>query len=188
MIFYIKNMVCISCQMVVKYELEKLGLNLHTVEPGKVEIFEPVSADQILILKLALIRAGLELMDNKKNILVEKIVYAITEMIDYAHDELKTNFSHHLSEKLNHDYTYLANIFSETKGTTIEQFIILKKIQRVKQLICYNELNMTEISWKMHYSSVAHLSTQFKKITGITPSHFKHMGCNSSLHPEMCEL
>ncbi|RWY48185.1 AraC family transcriptional regulator [Mucilaginibacter gilvus] len=181
-------MVCMSCQMVVTYELEKLGLNLHKVEPGKVEVFEPVSADQILILKLALIRAGLELMDNKKNILVEKIVCAVTEMIDYAHDELKTNFSHHLSEKLNHDYTYLANIFSEAKGTTIEQFIILKKIQRVKQLICYNELNMTEISWKMHYSSVAHLSTQFKKITGITPSHFKHMGCNSSLHPEMCEL
>jgi YesN/AraC family two-component response regulator len=177
-----------SCQMVVKYELEKLGLNLHMVEPGKVEVFEPVSAEQVLIFKLALIRAGLELMDNKKNILVEKIVCAITEMMDYAHDEFKTNFSYHLSKTLSHDYTYLANIFSESMGTTIEQFIILKKIQRVKQLICYNELNMTEISWKMHYSSVAHLSTQFKKVTGITPSHFKHMGCNSEFLPQMCEL
>jgi AraC-like DNA-binding protein len=174
--------------MVVKYELEKLGLNLYMVEPGKVEVFEPVSAEQILIFKLALIGAGLELMDNKKNILVEKIVCAITEMMDYAHDEFKTNFSFHLSKKLNHDYTYLANMFSEVKGTTIEQFIIFKKIQRVKQLICYNELNMTEISWKMHYSSVAHLSTQFKKITGVTPSHFKHMGCNGKVLPQMCEL
>ncbi|MBD1366945.1 helix-turn-helix transcriptional regulator [Mucilaginibacter sp. ZT4R22] len=188
MIFYIKNMVCMSCQVVVKYELEKLGLTQHKVEQGNVEIFEPISAEQILEFKLALIRSGMELMDNKKNLLVEKIVYVITEMIDYGQNELKTNFSYHLSEKLNHDYTYLANIFSEAKGTTIEQFIILKKIQRVKQLICDKELNLTEISWKMHYSSVAHLSTQFKKITGVTPSHFKQSGCNSETLPQMCEL
>ncbi|TFF40992.1 AraC family transcriptional regulator [Mucilaginibacter psychrotolerans] len=166
-------MVCMSCQVVVAYELEKLGLNQHKVEHGKVEILEPISDEQIQTFKLALMRSGLELIDNKKNILVENIVNAITEMINYRHDELKINFSHHLSEKLGHDYTYLANVFSEAKDTTIEQFIIHHKIQRVKQLICDKGLSLTEISWRMHYSSVAHLSTQFKKVTGVTPSNYK---------------
>ncbi|TSD68007.1 helix-turn-helix transcriptional regulator [Inquilinus sp. KBS0705] len=188
MIFFIKNMVCLSCQMVVKHELEKLDLTLYIVESGKVEILEPISIDKIQKFKEALVRSGLELIDNRKDILIEKIIHVITEMIDYSNYDLNTTFSYYLSKKLNLDYTYLANVFSEVKGTTIEQYIISTKIQRVKQLICHKELNMTEISWKLHYSSVAHLSTQFKKITGITPSQFKHIECNSQLLPQMCEL
>jgi hypothetical protein len=178
MILFIKNMVCLSCRMVVRYELEKLGLNCIAVEEGKVEILEPVSIDQMNKFRIGLSNAGLELIDNKKGILIEKIINVITEMIQYSDDALKINFSYHLSKKLNLDYTYLANIFSEVQGTTIEQFVILNRVQMVKQLISNRELNLTEISWKLHYSSVAHLSTQFKKVTGITPSHFKHMEHN----------
>lgn len=181
-------MVCQRCQMVVRYELEKLDINAIIVEAGKVEILEPISIEQIKQFKIALINAGLELIDNKKNILIERIINAISEMIQYSDDTVKINFSHYLSKKLNLDYTYLANIFSEIKGTTIEHYIIINKIQRVKQLICHSELNLTEISWKLHYSSVAHLSTQFKKVTGITPSQFKHVDCNSPFRSEMCEL
>jgi AraC-like DNA-binding protein len=122
-----------------------------------------------------LLRSGLELMDDKKAVLIEKIKNAIIEMVHYKDELLKVNFSDFLSEKLNYDYTYLANLFSETQGTTIEKFIIAHKIERVKELIIYDEFNLTEIAWMMHYSSVAHLSNQFKKITGLTPSHFKQL-------------
>jgi YesN/AraC family two-component response regulator len=187
MIFFIKNMVCIRCQMVVRYELEKLGLYCASVEAGKVEIIGDVSADQINKFKIALLIAGLELITDKKNILIEKIKSVISEMLIYSELALKTNFSDYLSKRLNLDYTYLANTFSENQGITIEHYIITNKIQRVKELICYKDLNLTEISWKLHYSSVAHLSTQFKKVTGVTPSYFKHK-CNSAVPAEMCEL
>ena len=116
-------------------------------------------------------------MDDRKSILIEKIKNVIVEYVHYAdHDEpLKINFSNYLAGKLNHDYTYLSNLFSEVQGTTIEHFIIIHKIERVKELLVYDELNLTEIAYKLHYSSVAHLSTQFKKITGLTPSHFKQL-------------
>ncbi|MDB5004713.1 MAG: transcriptional regulator, AraC family [Mucilaginibacter sp.] len=181
-------MVCISCQMVVRYELEKLGLNNSAIKAGQVELLEPISIEQIDKLKTALSKAGLELTDNRKHILIEKIKAVVLEMLDYSGTALKTNFSYYLSKKLSLDYTYLANVFSEGQGITIEHYIISNKIRKVKELICYNELNLTEISWKLNYSSVAHLSTQFKKVTGVTPSRFKHIECNNPLRPSMCEL
>jgi AraC-like DNA-binding protein len=114
-------------------------------------------------------------MDDKRAVLIEKIKNAVIEMVHHSDETIKVNFSDYLSEKLNHDYTYLANLFSEIQGITIEHFIINHKIERIKELIIYDELNITEIAWKMNYSSVAHLSNQFKKVTGISPSHFKQM-------------
>jgi AraC-like DNA-binding protein len=161
--------------MVVKEELKKLGLHFIVVDLGEVEIMENINPEQREQIRTALHRSGLELMDDKKAILIEKIKNAIIEMVHYKDELLKVNFSDFLSEKLHYDYTYLANLFSEIQGTTIEKFIIAHKIERVKELIIYNELNLTEIAWMMHYSSVAHLSNQFKKITGLTPSHFKDL-------------
>jgi AraC-like DNA-binding protein len=128
-------------------------------------------------LSIALKKYGLELMDDKRSILVEKIKTVIIELVHYTDEQIKINLSDYLSEKLNHDYTYLANLFSEVKGTTIEQFYLAHKIEKVKELLVYDELNLTEIAWKLHYSSVAHLSNQFKKMTGLTPSHFKNLKC-----------
>ncbi|HEV8284832.1 MAG TPA: AraC family transcriptional regulator [Chitinophagaceae bacterium] len=172
---YIKYMVSIRCKMIVKSELEKLRLNYKTVELGEAEIMENVSEQQLAALDIALKKSGLELMDDRKSILIEKIKNVIVEHVHYSDEPLKINFSNHLAEKLNHDYTYLSNLFSEVQGTTIEHFIIVHKIERVKELLVYDELNLTEIAYKLHYSSVAHLSTQFKKITGLTPSHFKQL-------------
>jgi len=166
-------MVSIRCKMVVKSELDKLGLHYGVVDLGEVHIDEQISDEQRDQLKQSLLTSGLELMDDKKAILVERIKNVIIEMIHYEDELPKTNFSDYLSEKLNYNYTYLANLFSETKGITIEHFMILHKIERVKELILYDELNLSEIAWKLHYSSVAHLSHQFKKITGLTPSYFK---------------
>jgi len=175
MVLYIKNMVSNTCKMVVRYELEKLGLHCALIEFGKITTEETPTAGQLEKIKIALLQFGLELMDSKKSVLVEKIKSAVLEMLDQTDIQLKTNFSYYLSSKLNFDYTYLANVFSEELGLTIEHFIIEHKIQRVKELIAHGELNLTEISWKLNYSSVAHLSTQFKKITGITPSDYKHL-------------
>jgi AraC-like DNA-binding protein len=175
---YIKNMVCIRCQMVVKAELEKMGLNYVDVKIGEAEIIGDLSVLQIESLNLELKKSGLELMDNKKSILVEKIKAAIIELVHYTDDQIKVNLSDYLSEKLNYDYTYLANLFSEVKGITIEKFYLAHKIEKVKELIVYDELNLSEIAYKMHYSSVAHLSNQFKKTTGLTPSHFKKLKNN----------
>ena len=168
-------MVCIRCKMVVKAELEKLGLHYIVVELGEAEIMEDISAEQHDQFKEALLKSGLELLDDKKSVLIQKIKNVIVELIHYSEEPLAINFSDHLSQKLNHNYTYLANLFSEVQGTTIEQFIIAHKIERVKELLVYNELNLTEIAYLMHYSSVAHLSAQFKKVTGLTPSHFKQL-------------
>ncbi len=170
---YIKYMVSVRCKMMLKEELTRLGLHFANVELGEVEILEELTPLQREQLKMALVKSGLELMEDKKAILIEKIQNVIIEMVHYSDELPKVNFSDYLSSKLNHDYTYLANIFSETKGITIEHFMILHKIERVKELIIYNELNLSEIACKLHYSSVAHLSYQFKRITGLTPSFFK---------------
>jgi YesN/AraC family two-component response regulator len=172
---YIKNMVCIRCKMVVKSELERLGLHYTTVDLGEAEIKEDISREQLDQLGTELKKSGLELMDDKKSILVEKIKTVIIELVHYTDDQIKVNLSDYLSNKLNHNYTYLANLFSEVKGITIEKFYLAHKIEKVKELLVYDELNLTEIAWKMHYSSVAHLSNQFRKITGLTPSHFKNL-------------
>jgi len=161
--------------MAVKEELRNLGLHFIVVDLGEVEIMETISAEQREQLKVALINSGLELMDDKRAVLIEKIKNTIIEMVHHSDEIIKTNFSDYLSAKLNHDYTYLANLFSEIQGTTIEQFIISHKIERIKELIIYDELTITEIAWKMNYSSVAHLSNQFKKVTGLSPSHFKQL-------------
>jgi len=166
-------MVCIRCKMAVKAELEKLGLHHTTVDLGEAEILENISKEQINLLKVALKKTGLELMDDNKSILVEKIKSIIIELVHYTDEQIKINLSDYLSDKLNHDYTYLANLFSEVKGTTIEKFYLSHKIEKVKELLVYDELNLTEIAFKLHYSSVSHLSNQFKKMTGLTPSHFK---------------
>ena len=152
-----------------------MGLKLVRVELGFVEFEGELSSDQKDLLKTELLQSGLEVMDDKKSILIERIKKIIIEMIHYSDELPKVNFSVFLAEKMNYDYTYLSNLFSETEGTTIEHFIIMHKIERVKELIIYNELNLTEIAWKMHYSSVAHLSNQFKKVTGLTPSFFKSL-------------
>ena len=161
--------------MMVKDELKKLGLHFIVVDLGEVEIMEDLSPEQREELRLALLRSGLELMDDRKAVLIEKVKNLIIEMVHYADELPKVNYSDYIAEKLNHDYTYLSNIFSEVKGITIQQFIIVHKIERIKELIIYDELNITEIAWKMNYSSVAHLSNQFKKVTGLTPSHFKQL-------------
>ena len=168
-------MVCIRCKMVVKSELKKLGLHFVVVDLGEIEIMENISADQREQLRNGLHHSGLELMDGKRAILIEKIKNVVVEMVHYSDEMIKTNFSVYLSEKLNYDYTYLANLFSEVQGITIEQFIISHKIERIKELIIYGELTISEIAWKMNYCSVSHLSNQFKKVTGLSPYHFKKM-------------
>lgn len=161
--------------MVVKSELDKLGLHYLKVELGEVNIMENLTTEQHDQLKIGLLKSGLELMDDKKAILIERIKGVIIEMVHYAEDRPKINFSDFLSEKLDHDYTYLANLFSEVTGITIEHYIISHKIERVKELLLYNELTLTEISYMLNYSSVAHLSNQFKKVTGLTPSFFRNL-------------
>ena len=161
--------------MVVKSELEKLGLHYTSVDLGEAEVKEIISAEQLKQLNSALKKTGLELMDDNRTIIVEKIKTMIIEMVHYSDDQIKINLSDFLSEKLNHNYTYLSNLFSDFKGITIEQFYLAHKIEKVKELLVYDELNLTEIAYKLHYSSVAHLSNQFKKMTGLTPSHFKNL-------------
>jgi AraC-like DNA-binding protein len=172
---HIKNMVSVRCKMIVKQELQKLGLHFIMVELGEVEIMENILGDQREQVRIALLQSGLELMDDRRSVLIEKIKNTIVEMVHHKNELIKINFSDYLSGKLNHDYTYLANLFSEIQGTTIEQFIISHKIERIKELIIYDEMTITEIAWKMNYNSVAHLSNQFKKVTGLSPSHFKRL-------------
>jgi len=168
-------MVSNRCKIAVRDELKKLGLHFIVVDLGVVEIMENISMEKRMLLRQGLYSSGLELMDDKKAILIEKIKNIIIQMIHHSEEVIKVNFSDFLSEKLDHNYTYLANLFSEVQGTTIEQFIISHKVERIKELMIYGELNITEIAWKMNYSSVAHLSSQFKKVTGLSPSHFKQM-------------
>lgn len=171
----IKNMVSLRCKMIVKSELENMRLHFTIVELGEVEITEDLSVQEQNQLKTALLKFGLELMEDKKSMLIEKIKNIIVEMIHYTDEPPEINFSDYLSKKLDYDYNYISNLFSEVKGTTIEHYIIAHKIERAKELLIYNELTLTEIAYKLHYSSVAHLSNQFKKVTGLTPSFFKKM-------------
>ncbi|HEV7622431.1 MAG TPA: helix-turn-helix domain-containing protein [Flavisolibacter sp.] len=171
----IKNMVSLRCKLIVKSELDKMHLHFSVVELGEVEITDKLSIEQLEELKIALLKFGLELLEDKKSMLIEKIKNIIVEMIHYSDEPPMLNFSVYLSEKLNYDYNYLSNLFSEVKGTTIEHFIISHKIERAKELLIYNELTLTEIAEKLHYSNVAHLSNQFKKVTGLTPTFFKAM-------------
>lgn len=168
-------MVSNRCKMVVKSELQKHGLHFTTVQLGEVDVMENISTELYDTLNTSLKKTGLELMDDKNSILVERIKILIIEIVHYTEEQIKINLSDYLSEKLHHNYTYLSNLFSEVKGTTIEQYFLSHKIERVKELLVYDELNLTEIAYKMHYSSVAHLSNQFKKMTGLTPSHFKNL-------------
>jgi YesN/AraC family two-component response regulator len=171
----IKNMVSLRCKMIVQSELERLGLGYQVVELGEVELTEDLPAPQQLELKAMLLRSGLQLMEDKKSMLIERIKNIIVEMIHYSDEPPVFNFSSFLAEKLDYDYNYLSNLFSEVKGTTIEHYIISHKIERAKELLIYNELTLTEIAYKLHYSNVAHLSNQFKKVTGLTPTFFKAM-------------
>lgn len=166
-------MVSGRCKMIVSDQLNKLGLHPTAVNLGEVEIREEITAPQREELKVSLRQYGLELIEDKKSILIEKIKNVIIETVHFSDTLPSVKFSIYLSEKLNYDYTYLSNLFSQSSGTTIEHFILRHKIERVKELITYNELNLTQIAWKMNYSSVAHLSCQFKKITGLTASDFK---------------
>ncbi len=169
-------MVSLRCKMLVKEELKKLGLHYVVVELGMVEILEDITQEQHDQLKTNLLKSGLELLDDKKSILIEKIKNVIVEMVHYNDEIPKVNYSDYISQTLHYDYTYLSNVFSEVKGITIQQFIIINKIERVKELLLYDELSLTEISYKLHYSSVGHLSNQFKKITGLSPTYFKQLG------------
>lgn len=168
-------MVSTRCKMVVRDILRKLEYHSIVVDLGEVEVMENLSFEQLNELKIILLSVGFELMDDKKSILIEMIKNVVAELVHYSEDIPKINFSHYLSQKLNHDYTYMANLFSDVQGITIEQYIIGHKIERIKELIIYGELNITEIAFKMNYSSVAHLSSQFKKVTGLSPSHFKNL-------------
>ena len=168
-------MVCIRCKTVVRAELAKLGVHHPVVNLGEADIMETFSNDQVDQFREALLSSGLVLLDDKKSVLIQKIKNVVIEMVHYSEEPLNINFSVFLSEKLGYDYTYLANVFSAVQGISIEQFIISHKIEKVKELLVYNELNISQIANLMHYSSVAHLSNQVKKITGLSPSHFKQL-------------
>lgn len=168
-------MVSLRCKMKVMEELKKVGLNYVLVDLGVVEILENITELQKELLSKNLLKSGLELLDDKRSILIEKIKNVITEMIHLSEELPNENFSDFISKKLEYNYTYLATVFSEVKGITIQQYIIIHKIERVKELLLYDELTLTEIAYKLHYSSVAHLSNQFKKITGLSPSFYKQL-------------
>lgn len=170
---HIKFMVSLRCKLMVENELKLLGLHAVVVELGVAEIVEDISAETRSKLRSNLLKTGLELLDDKRSILIESIKNVIIEMIHHSDELPANNYSEYISAKLNYDYTYLSNIFSAVRGVTIQQYIIINKIERVKELLLYDQMSLTEIAHKLHYSSVAHLSNQFKKITGLTPSFFR---------------
>ena len=159
--------------MVVEMELDRLGFQCKTIEIGSADIIGQVTPEDLKQIRIALSRSGLELVDNKRGVLVDKIKTAVVQMIQNSAEQVKSKFSDYLVSKLDYDYTYLANVFSQMESTTIEQFIIITRIESAKDLLTNSDLNLTEISWKLNYSSIAHLSTQFKKVTGFTPSQFR---------------
>ncbi|HZK96645.1 MAG TPA: AraC family transcriptional regulator [Prolixibacteraceae bacterium] len=181
---YIKNMVSNRCKMIVKSELEEFGLHFIIVDLGEVEIMENITNEQRNLLNLNLEKSGLGLLEDKKRVLIERIKNIIVDLVYYAEEQPKVNLSDYLSGKLNYDYTYLANLFSESQSTTIEHFFLDHKIERVKELLVYDEISLTEIAYKLHYSSVAHLSNQFKKMTGLTPSGYKNLKLKKRRSPE----
>jgi len=168
-------MVSLRCKIVVKEELKKLKLSHSSIELGEVVLKKNIHGEDRELLRIGLLRKGLELMDDKKSMLIEKIKTIIIELVHYSEKYPSINFSEYLSEQLDYNYNHLANLFSEVTGTTIVNYIILNKIERVKELLLYDELTLTEISHLMEYSSVAHLSNQFKKTTGLTPTYFKQL-------------
>lgn len=172
---HIKYMVSLRCKLMVQEELKKLNIQHLVIELGAVELLQDISQETRDLLKRNLLKSGLELLDDKKSILVEKIKNTIIEMIHLTDEQPKIKYSTFLSEKLGYDYTYLSNLFSEVKGITIQQFLIIHKIEKAKELILYEELNTSEIAYRLHYSSVAHFSNQFKKITGLTPSFYRKL-------------
>ncbi len=175
MILYIKNMVCNRCKMVVRDELLKFGMHPITIELGEVEIREELDSQMKHQLNEVLQPLGFELIDDKKTQIIEKIKNTVVEFVHYSDEQIKINFSDHLSALLHHDYGYLSNLFSDVEGITIEKYLIAHKIEKVKELLKYDELSLSEIADKLGYSSVAYLSNQFKKVTGLTPSHFKKL-------------
>lgn len=181
---HIQNMVSLRCKLMVKSELEKLDIAYKSVELGIIKLQQPISAELKEQLKIELHKSGLELMHDKQAMLIEGIINHVVEMVHYSDELPNVNFSTYLSDKMQRDYHKMAEVFSKTKGMTIEHFIILHKVERIKELIIYDELSLTEISYKMHYSSVAHLSRQFKQITGLTPSFFKSLSIRNRTNLE----
>jgi AraC-like DNA-binding protein len=181
---YIKYMVSHRCKLKVKEELENLNIKFVVVDLGIVEIFNDISDEIRELLKTNLKKSGLELLDDKKSIIIERIRNAVVEMIHYSDELPKINISNYLSEKVELDYSYLSSMFAEVKGITLQNFIIIHKIEKVKELLFYDELNLSEIAYRLQYSSVGHLSAQFKKITGLTPSYFKQMKKNRTKNLE----
>lgn len=176
MLLYIKNMVCNRCKLMVKHELERLHLHPISVELGEVRLEEEkLSPEQTRQLQENVQKLGFELIDDRKSRVIEKIKNVVIELVHYSNQQPNVNNSHYLSEKLHQDYSSLSKLFSEVEGITIEQYIIRQKIERVKELLVYDELSLSEIAERMGYSSAAHLSAQFKKVTGLTPSFYKSM-------------
>jgi AraC-like DNA-binding protein len=175
MILHIKNMVCNRCKMVVKSELKKLGINPLNIELGEVTIEKDLDASEKERLDIVLKELGFELIDDKKGRYIEKIKSLIIKLIHEQNNDLKITLSDYLTQNVYHDYFYLSNLFSEIEGTTIEKYFIAQKIERVKELLAYKELSLGEIAFQLNYSSVGHLSNQFKKVTGLSPSHFKNI-------------
>jgi AraC-like DNA-binding protein len=173
MMLHIRNMESERCKIVVRNELNKLGLHYKSVELGEVELSGNVSKEYLQLIDIALKDAGLELMDDRKNLLIEKIKDAVYQLIYLSDDLPKTSFSDYISKKVNFNYTSLSNLFSGIQGITIEKYIIIQKIERVKELLIYGERSLSDIAFRLQYSSVAHLSNQFKKVTGLTPSFFR---------------
>lgn len=172
---FIKNMVCNRCIMVVQNELDKLGITVKNIKLGEVTVQQALSDNDKTLLENRLVPLGFELIDNKKSRIIEKIKNIIIDLVHHHESEIKQNLSAILSAELHHDYHYLSNLFSEVEGVTIEKYFIAQKIEKVKELLVYDELSLSEIAFQLNYSSVAYLSNQFKKVTGLTPSHFKQI-------------
>lgn len=172
---FIKNMVCDRCILVVQNELEKLGLDAKNIKLGEVILSKEITSLEKENLSKTLEPLGFEVIDDKKGRIIEKIKNIIIDLVHHQDSDVKTNLSDVLSDKLHHDYNYLSNLFSEVEGTTIEKYFIAQKVEKVKELLVYDELSLSEIANRLNYSSVAYLSNQFKKVTGLTPSHFKQI-------------
>lgn len=170
---YVKYMVSHCCKLMVKEEFSKLGIKISSIELGELEVQQKISIKQFDRIRAALLKNGHELMEDKKAIHIEKVKNAIIEMIHYSEEPPEEKYSDYLSKKLECDYTYLSGLFSEVTGSTLQQFIIINKVERAKELIIYGELSLKEIAYKLHYSSVPHFSNQFKKVTGLSPVFFK---------------
>ncbi len=172
---YIKNMVCNRCILVVRNELERIGAKAQAVDLGEVTLSQPLTSAQRQTLEEAFRSLGFELIDDRKSKIIDKVKTLIIELVHQHNSELRTNLSEYLTRHIYHDYSYITHLFSEVEGTTIEKYFIAQKIERVKELLVYDEMTLTEIAFLLHYSSVAHLSHQFKQVTGLTPTHFKNI-------------